>query len=294
MKKKISFSLILMLCASCFGVSFSSERVNRYAESDYEIQMAINNIDLMMNNFEVSAMNTLQTAADESKTEETLNILSVEDAVKILKNDNYPIDLEVLKISREIEAYNKANEEVHLKNKVKELNMKFGLEEKGNNEVSYFTMLHSYALSYDTWSNLTTEEKALVILYPGEALIVNSCSSKAFSYTSTEMGVNGLGDKSDGFRHALWNALMDARLAEHLAYLFATAHESKSSAELNKVADDGYYEYQHREMDLHNNAEGRESVQPYEVGPLISDSTIISRIKSKLTNRANDIIWLHN
>lgn len=103
-----------------------------------------------------------------------------------------------------------------------------------------------------------------------------------------------MGDESDGYRHALWNALMDARLSNHVVYLFATAHEAKSEAELNILADDGYYEYEHKEMDLHNNKIGRDLIKSYEVWPFMSDKKVKNRVNGKLTNSSSGIIWLHN
>ena len=94
--------------------------------------------------------------------------------------------------------------------------------------------------------------------HPVNAALTIQTKDMAFELTQTHMGQNGLGNKSDAFRHAIWNALMSRYISENWAYMFATAHEDKPQDELNKRAPDGHFEYEHKEMDLHNNKEGRD------------------------------------
>ena len=106
----------------------------------------------------------------------------------------------------------------------------------------------------DTWNILTDAEKKLCIRYPFDALKVNSARNIAISQTETKYGYNGLGDKSDAFRHGIWNAEMTVLIGKEKAELFATAHEDK---DVTGNESDGYSKSAHREMDLHNNEIGR-------------------------------------
>lgn len=60
----------------------------------------------------------------------------------------------------------------------------------------------------DIWNALTDSEKKLVIRYPFDALKVNTAKNIATNQTEIKFGRNGLGDKSDAFRHGIWNAEM--------------------------------------------------------------------------------------
>ncbi len=105
------------------------------------------------------------------------------------------------------------------------------------------------------------------------------------------MGWNGLGDLSDAFHHAIWNALMSRYISEAWAYLYATAHEDKSEEELNQKATDGYYEWQHRDMDLYNNQQGRDVWYWYDSILYTFDSDLVDRVLTKLNN--GELTWLH-
>ena len=151
-----------------------------------------------------------------------------------------------------------------------------------------------YTEAKSVWESLTDEEKLLAIAYPKEAIIVDSCRERAYQYTVDKFGYNGLGDKSDGYRHAMWNALMTRDLnSRALAEAFATAHEDIDSSLLQNREADGYTKKRHREMDLHNNEIGRDLVGTWEFSFNLSDSTLKKRISSKLTNNNGGIIWLH-
>lgn len=55
----------------------------------------------------------------------------------------------------------------------------------------------------DVWEALTDSEKVLVIRYPFDALKVNTARNIATSQTEVKFGYNGLGDRSDAFRHGI-------------------------------------------------------------------------------------------
>lgn len=60
----------------------------------------------------------------------------------------------------------------------------------------------------DIWNALTDSEKKLCIRYPFDALKVNKAKNIATSQTEAKFGTNGLGNRSDAFRHGIWNAEM--------------------------------------------------------------------------------------
>ena len=65
----------------------------------------------------------------------------------------------------------------------------------------------------DIWNALTDSEKKLCIRYPFDALKVNKAKNIATSQTEAKFGTNGLGNRSDAFRHGIWNAEMTANSA---------------------------------------------------------------------------------
>lgn len=77
----------------------------------------------------------------------------------------------------------------------------------------------------DIWNALTETEKKLCIRYPFDALKVNKAKNIATSQTEAKFGTNGLGNRSDAFRHGIWNAEMTVLIGKERAELFATAHE---------------------------------------------------------------------
>ena len=69
----------------------------------------------------------------------------------------------------------------------------------------------------DIWNALTDSEKKLCVRYPFDALKVNTAKNIATSQTETKFGFNGLGDKSDAFRHGIWNAEMTILIGKEKA-----------------------------------------------------------------------------
>lgn len=152
-------------------------------------------------------------------------------------------------------------------------------------------------MAYEMWNALTDDEKALVVAHPVKALAVNATSNKATELTIMAFGVNGLGDKSDGYRHAMWNCLMTREIGKEYAEEFANAHESgKTEEELAELAADGFEESLHQEMDLHNNEVGRNTIDENEPIETYDDKYLYYRIMEKMTNNKveGEIYWLHD
>lgn len=139
----------------------------------------------------------------------------------------------------------------------------------------------------DLWSSLTDSEKKLIICYPLDALKVNTARKIAFRQTEQKFGYNGLGDKSDAFRHGMWNAEMTILIGEIKAEKFATAHEDKDTT---GTETDGYLKSEHKEMDLHNNAVGRK------IGNLnlgITEMQMADIIYNSIIQEGTEFVWLH-
>ena len=83
---------------------------------------------------------------------------------------------------------------------------------------------------------------------------MNTARNIATEQTDRKFGYSGLGDRSDAFRHGIWNAEMTVLIGKEKAELFATAHEDK---DVTGKESDGYPKTAHRDMDLHNNEVGR-------------------------------------
>lgn len=137
---------------------------------------------------------------------------------------------------------------------------------------------NTYSL-YSTWGGLTDSEKLLVVTYPKEALAVRSNATMASSSTTSIYGYNGNGDVTDAYRHGYWNALNARDVGKTIAEAFATAHEDVSDEALHEMTA-GFYGWQHRSMDLHNNEVGRGVVSWYDI--FTSDSTLSDRILEQI------------
>lgn len=139
----------------------------------------------------------------------------------------------------------------------------------------------------DIWNSLTDSEKKLVIRYPFDALKVNEAKDVATSQTELKFEHNGLGDRSDAFRHGMWNAKMTLLIGKEKAELFATAHEDKDTT---GIESDGYLKIEHKNMDLHNNAIGREKALLYLDA---SDDQLANIIYGLIEQNNSEFIWLH-
>lgn len=139
----------------------------------------------------------------------------------------------------------------------------------------------------DIWNALTDSEKSLCIRYPFAALKVNEAKNIATAQTENKFGSNGLGDRSDAFRHGIWNAEMTLLIGKEKAELFATAHEDK---DVSGNESDGYPKTAHRDMDLHNNEIGRN------IGEKNKDATedeMADLIYKEIYSETSQFIWLH-
>lgn len=139
----------------------------------------------------------------------------------------------------------------------------------------------------DIWNALTDSEKKLCIRYPFDALKVNTAKDIATSQTEARFGFNGLGDRSDAFRHGIWNAEMTVLIGREKAELFATAHEDK---EVTGNEPDGFAKTAHRDMDLHNNEVGR---RIGEENKGVSEDEMAEIIYQDIFSDITQFIWLH-
>lgn len=139
----------------------------------------------------------------------------------------------------------------------------------------------------DIWNSLTASEKKLCIRYPFEALKVNEAKNIATDQTLKKFNENGLGDRSDAFRHGIWNAEMTVLIGKEKAELFATAHEDKA---VTGNESDGYPKTAHRDMDLHNNEVGR-SIGEKNMDA--SEDVMADIIYQNIYSETTEFVWLH-
>ena len=139
----------------------------------------------------------------------------------------------------------------------------------------------------DIWNALTESEKKLCIRYPFDALKVNTAKNIATNQTEIKFGRNGLGDKSDAFRHGIWNAEMTILIGKEKAELFATAHEDK---DVTGTEPDGFPKTVHRDMDLHNNEIGRNLGEKNKDA---SEDEMADIIYQDLYSETTEFVWLH-
>ena len=222
---------------------------------------------------------------------------NVEEVELYYKKKGYAIDTINCELYEKIEEIEEVTD-CNMPEMVVEVNNQI-IEEYGNEGWVYGTVTKAsrkYQETYEQWTALTQEEKVLVITDPKKAVAAKVLAEKAYEMTAAEFGYNGLGDKSDGFRHGVWNALMCRDTTKTWAKMYATAHESgKTKAQLAKKAKDGYTERKHRSMDLHNNKIGRSVMKWYDTVINVSDNQVKSRIKKKLNNKKKTgIYWLHS
>lgn len=139
----------------------------------------------------------------------------------------------------------------------------------------------------DIWNQLTDSEKKLCIRYPFDALKVNKAKNIATDQTTKKFGENGLGNRSDAFRHGIWNAEMTILIGKERAELFATAHEDK---DVSGNESDGFPKVAHKEMDLHNNEVGR-NIGEKNIGA--SEDELANIIYQDINSESTQFVWLH-
>lgn len=140
----------------------------------------------------------------------------------------------------------------------------------------------------DIWNALTNSEKKLCICYPFDALKVNTARNIATSQTEKKFGYSGLGDRSDAFRHGIWNAEMTILIGKEKAELFATAHEDKDTT---GNESDGFSKEAHKQMDLHNNGVGRNIGSS---NANLSEDEMADVIYKEIYASNTGFIWLHD
>ena len=139
----------------------------------------------------------------------------------------------------------------------------------------------------DIWNSLTDSEKKLCIRYPFDALKVNTARNIATEQTDRKFGYSGLGDRSDAFRHGIWNAEMTVLIGKEKAELFATAHEDK---DVTGDESDGFPKTAHKDMDLHNNEVGRAIG---EQNNNVSEDEMVDIIYQDIYSETTQFVWLH-
>lgn len=126
-----------------------------------------------------------------------------------------------------------------------------------------------------------------MIRYPFDALKVNKAKEIATKQTERKFGKNGLGDRSDAFRHGIWNAEMTVLIGSEKAELFATAHEDKDTT---GNESDGYTKDEHKKMDLHNNEIGRKLGADNLSAP---EEKMAEIIYDEIMREDSLFVWLH-
>ncbi len=173
----------------------------------------------------ISVVSARQLDFSYLEVNEQLKISGYSVSIDSIINDPLYIDLPH---SKEIELLKAENPHLSPEQLVEFINnlQIFNSNIEGPSIHSYSSSSSGYEVVKNAWLQINNYEKVLVVSNPGKAYITDLTKHKAYSYT---IGYNGLGDISDAFRHAIWNALMSKYISESWAYQFATAHEMKSA-----------------------------------------------------------------
>ncbi|MBE5934642.1 MAG: hypothetical protein E7262_02475 [Lachnospiraceae bacterium] len=300
MVKLLAISMALAVIVGSFSVCNNNSKANDIQD----VQTVNKNIEAN----ETSCKNHCQgddenISVEEMKShliehgysEEDFELLYICTQVEEIQDNNLP-DVEE---SEDVEEDNSENEEVSqvIDNIVEDIDEQAQVALKLENDESTGGPISQLAATaFQVWGELTDDEKKLVVTHPAKALAVNATSNRATELTIMIFGVNGLGDKTDAFRHSMWNCLMTREIGKKYAEKFATAHESgKTQEDLQVIASDGFPEYMHYEMDLHNNEVGRNTIGEDEDIKTYDDAYLANRIVERMTNNkaAGDIYWLH-
>lgn len=124
----------------------------------------------------------------------------------------------------------------------------------------------------EEYKKLKQAEKDLVWQYPIAALTMRGNKHKAMEQTSSHFGHSGTNDKSDAFRHGMFQILNTLTVGETIARLFANAHETETPLGLTLE----------REMDLFNNERG------FELAALFSNAYPITPIVTSVILAMNN------
>ncbi|WP_426451793.1 DUF6973 domain-containing protein [Paenibacillus sp. S-38] len=207
--------------------------------------------------------------------------LTIDQILKDPKYKDLPKDHPLIPFYKEIELYKKQNPSLTTEQVLQHFT------QGANSQRSI-----SPAVSYSEFEALTATEKYWVVMNPPFAALTLMTRQKAFKYTDNNYGRHdSLGDEGDAFRHAIWNALMCKYITKAWAELYATAHEDKPTSFLEQINSDGYSNYEHRRMDLHNNQKGRDCWLWSDSITTITDSVLQNRVIAKID--AGQMVILH-
>lgn len=157
-------------------------------------------------------------------------------------------------------------------------------------------MMTTSSISYPSgWSALTNSEKLFLIIHPTLVHPIQLAVNDANAFTIQYYGWSRIGDQSDAYRHAVWNALMAKYIAASSspeygisrAQAFATAHEDIPDSQLSQPSYnsfgqlDGYTYYSHKEMDLLNNQKGRDI---YNVNRTLTSTALAQTVYQNRSN----------
>lgn len=138
--------------------------------------------------------------------------------------------------------------------------------------------------------SLTPAERSLVAHHPVQAFIAELCRRITDRMLAERFPGSVDGDRGNAFRHAFWSASMTRWMGPDMAKAFTDAHEKlanddgslKTDEELAAMSWSGFTGLEHREMDLANNAAGRECVKPGEF--FVTFRMLADRVMEKLEN----------
>jgi len=115
-----------------------------------------------------------------------------------------------------------------------------------NNPIYFIDIDGQEGNPYSTFKNLSSAEKKFVKKNKVAAYKIFRNAKTATKQTKNKFGFNGRNDRSDAFRHTLWQALNTQSVGADLTQQYADAHETATPAGREKE----------KEMDDHNNSLG--------------------------------------
>jgi len=129
----------------------------------------------------------------------------------------------------------------------------------------------------DPYDSLNEDEKRVCRNQRWDCYRVRDTPPDAGTETAARFGANGHNDRADAFRHCYWSALMTKRANVKFARDLATAHETGTDRQPQAEFD----------MDMHNNAEGREVGL---LGENQTDDWLADVCINKITR--GELVWL--
>ncbi|PIQ22137.1 MAG: hypothetical protein COW65_04890 [Cytophagales bacterium CG18_big_fil_WC_8_21_14_2_50_42_9] len=117
------------------------------------------------------------------------------------------------------------------------------------------------------WDKMNTSEKLLALQHPEAAYRVYKNAQKSLQIASQTFPGDQHNTTADAFRHALWNGLNARDMGTYLASGFGDAHENFPDNDPTE-----------KEMDLHNNREGREATYRLEMDNEYTELNLIHEL----------------